>query len=193
VKSRHGFPHGFTLIEVLIALAIMVGAILVLSNAWSGSFTRVRKSQLYNNVAELLERKMTEIEVQFQGRSVNEITAQEGDFGSDFPQYRWTFEVQEFVMPDLTSLMASQQAVAQNLVTMMNQLSELMGQSIREVTLTVFVKNGDKEMPFSVTNYFVDFNREINIPGLAGAGGGGGNQQGGNQQGGAQPGGGGSN
>ena len=37
---KNGHKNGFTLIEVLIAMVIMVGGILVISNAWSGNFVR---------------------------------------------------------------------------------------------------------------------------------------------------------
>lgn len=160
--------RGFTLLEVVVAMAIMVGAVLVLSTSWSGSFARVKKAQLYNNVAELLERKATEIEILNKEKSLLEITAQEGDFGKDYPQYRWTFEVQEFVMPDMAALMTQGQAVSQELLTVMNQLSETISKSVLEGTITVYVNTGEKEVPFSVTTYFVDFNKEITIPGMGG-------------------------
>ena len=41
---------GFTLIEVLVALFILTGGIIVLSTAWSGNFMRIRKSALFNDV-----------------------------------------------------------------------------------------------------------------------------------------------
>ena len=160
--------QGFTLLEVLVAMAIMVGAVLVLSSSWSGSFTRVRKAQLYNNVAELLERKATEIEILNKDKSLLEITAQEGDFGPDFPQYRWTFAVQEFVMPDMTTLLTSGKSASQDVISIMTQLTQALSQSVLEGTVTVYVNAGEKEVQFSVTTYFIDFNKDIPMPGLGG-------------------------
>lgn len=163
MKSR-----GFTLIEVLIAIAIMVGSILVLTTSWSGSFARTRKSQLYNNVAELLERKATEIEILMKDKSLTEISNLEGDFGGDYPQYRWTFTTQEFVMPDMTAMMTSGKSAGQEMITMMNQLSDIMSKAILEGTVTVFVNTGENEVPFSVTTYFIDYKKDIPLPGLGG-------------------------
>jgi general secretion pathway protein I len=159
---------GFTLLEVVVAMSIMVGAVLVLSSSWSGSFTRIRKAQLYNNVAELLERKITEIEILNKDKSLTEISAQEGDFGPDYPQYRWTFAVQEFVMPDMTAMMTSGQSASQDMISIMNQLTQTISQAVLEGTVTVYLNTGEKEIPFSVTTYFVDFNKEIQLPGVGG-------------------------
>ena len=65
--------RGFTLIEVLVALFILTGGILVLANAWSGNFMRMRKSAMFNDVATLLERKMVETEAKYKSKQLAEI------------------------------------------------------------------------------------------------------------------------
>lgn len=72
---------GFTLIETLIALVITVAAALLMSNAWSSNYLRVRKSAINKNVALLLERKMVEMESKNKGKKTLEISDEEGDFG----------------------------------------------------------------------------------------------------------------
>ena len=54
--------RGFTLIEVLVAMVIMVGGIVVIANAWSGNFSRIKGARINNVAATLLERKMTALE-----------------------------------------------------------------------------------------------------------------------------------
>lgn len=150
--------RGFTLIEVLVASMILVGAILLVGTSWSGSFSRLRKTQLNHNVAELLDRKATEISVLYRDSTLLEISDQAGDFGSDFPQYRWTFTVQPFEMPDVTAALTSQGTGAkEEMLLILNQMRETMSKSILEGTVTVYVKNKNKEVPFSVTTYFVDY------------------------------------
>ena len=74
---------GFTLMEVLVALAILAGALVIVSSSWSGNFLRVRKSNLYNNAALLLESKMSELQAKYYGKTLEEIPeAEAGDFGS---------------------------------------------------------------------------------------------------------------
>lgn len=151
--------HGFTLIETLIALTITVAAGLLLSNAWSSNYLRVRKAAINNNVALLLERKMVEIETKNKGKKILEISEEEGNFGDDYPQYRWKFSTQPFEMPDLAPILAKQSkaGVDQMLLTVLTKMREIVGKAILEGTVTIFVKAGPKEISFSVTTYFVDY------------------------------------
>ena len=158
--------NGFTLIEVVLALTITVGAALILSTSWSGSFSRIKRMNLNNNVALLLERKMVEMEAKHQGKKTTEIADEEGNFGDEYPDYRWTFTVQPFEMPDLTAILTSQQdGTDQLLITMLKTMKENLSKTILEGTVTVYVKSGKKEVPFNVTTYFVDYETEIPLTG----------------------------
>ena len=158
---------GFTLIEVVIAMVILVGGVLVVNSSWSGNLLRVRKAALYNNVAFLLERKVTELEAQFTGKPIAEISDQAGDFGSDFPQYKWKFEAQPFQMPDLTPIIMSQSnaGVDQMLLTVMGQMQEFMSKSIVEGKVSLIVTTPKEPITFSVTLYFVDYTQSLSVPG----------------------------
>lgn len=160
---------GFTLIEVMVAMMIMVGAIVILYASSAGTQGRIRKSRVYNNVALLLERKIAEVEAVNLGKSLTEISDAEGDFGKDYPEYRWTFATQAFEMPDMTAAV-SRDGASQDLINILSQLSDVMSQSILEGTVTVYVNSGKKEVPFSVTTYFVDYNKEVSLPGFGGGG-----------------------
>jgi general secretion pathway protein I len=156
--------RGFTLIEVMVALVITVAAGLLLSNSWSGNFLRVRKTTVYNNVSQLLERKIVELETKYSKKTFGEIKDEAGDFGPDFPQYRWTFSVQPFAMPDMTPVLTSQNEGAdQMLLTVVTKMREVVNKAILEATVTVYVKAGNKETPFSVTTYFVDYNSQVSL------------------------------
>jgi prepilin-type N-terminal cleavage/methylation domain-containing protein len=161
---------GFTLLEVLVAMAILAGGIVVVSTSWSGNFLRMRKTTLYYNVAMLLEKKTTELDAKFKGKPLDEVIDETGDFGSDLPQYRWEFKTHEFQMPDLTAALLGNDATkSEQLIQFIKQMTEFISKSVKEGTVTVFVKSGKKEVPFSVTTYFVDYSRELNLPGGAGA------------------------
>ncbi len=67
--------NGFTLLEVLIALAILASGIIVLNTAWSGNNLRIRKANLYQNVSTLLERKIVDIESKYKARPFTEIAS----------------------------------------------------------------------------------------------------------------------
>jgi prepilin-type N-terminal cleavage/methylation domain-containing protein len=159
------YSRGFTLIETLIALVITVAAGLLISNAWSSNYLRTRKTAINNNVALLLERKMVEMESKHSGKKILEISDEEGDFGDSYPQYRWKFSTQPFEMPDLAPILGKQTkaGVDQTLLTLLSKMREVVGKAILEGTVTVFVKAGAKEISYSVTTYFVDYDSETEI------------------------------
>lgn len=163
---------GFTLLEVMIAVGILVGAILVVSNTWSGNFLRVRKANLYNNAAVLLEQKVIELKSKYREKSMGEIPETEaGDFGTENKNYRWTFKSQVFKMPDLSSVLIKEGQGDQNFLTMIKQTQDFISQAVKEATISVFVKTAGREVEFSVTTYFVDFNQQFGGGGTPGGSG----------------------
>lgn len=160
--------RGFTLLEVLIAMTILAGSIIVISNTWSGNFLRFRKSNLFNNVALLLEAKMAEIEAKYRDKPLEEIPDEEaGEFEGN-PNYRWVMKSQEFEMPDLSAILIKQSDGAnENLLSMIKQMSEYISKSVKEVKVSVLVKAGKKEVEFTITTYFVDYKKEIGLGGAS--------------------------
>ncbi len=158
--------RGFTLIEVLVALFILTGAIIVVANAWSGNFLRIRKSAMFNDVATLLERKMVETEVKYKEKSLSEIPEEEGDdFGSDYPNYRWTLKSRDLELPDLTPLLVGQEEGAnESVIQMLKQMTDTISKAVKEVRITVYAKRGNKEVEFLATQYFVDYQKDV-VPG----------------------------
>ena len=53
--------RGFTLIEVVVSLVILTGALLTVTMVWNGNTLRVRKSRIFNEVGFLLEKKMSRL------------------------------------------------------------------------------------------------------------------------------------
>lgn len=163
--------NGFTLLEVLVATLIMSGAVVVLATAWSGNFNRVRNARINNNIAMLLERKMTEYEVMAKEKPISEIPEEEGgDFGAKFPGYRWTMKSQPFEMPNLSGVLTAQEGGANEMTLMLvDTMSKYIKDAVKEVSVTVYYKSrSGKEIKHTVTSYFVDYSKEIPIPGLPG-------------------------
>lgn len=133
---------------------------------------RVRKTQLSTEVAALLERKMVEIEMEFQGKPLDSIPEEkEDDFGSEYPQYSWKMTSKEFEVPDFSATLTAKSGGADELtLTIMKTLAEHLGKSVKEVKVTVFYKNKKKPLQFSATQYFVDYDKEIPLPSIPGAG-----------------------
>jgi general secretion pathway protein I len=171
---------GFTLIEVLIATVIMAGAIMVLANSWSGNFIRVRNARINNNMASLLEKKMTEYEIKSKEKPQEELPeADGGDFGPKFPGYRWEMKSQPFEMPDISGSLSSKEGGVDEMTLMIvKTTAEYIKDACKEIQVTVFYKpQRGREISHSATTYLVDFSKEIPMPGgipggAAGSGGG---------------------
>jgi hypothetical protein len=164
--------RGFSLLEIALALAVVAGSLVVIASAWSGNFGRIQHSQVLTNVSLLLQKKLTELEAKYNGRRTTEISDEAGDFGSEFSQYRWTFEVQPFQMPDLSSMIIKSQGGASDmLLSIMNQFQEVASKAVVEGRVTIFYKTPKKELSYSATTYFVDFEQDIGFGGGGAQGG----------------------
>lgn len=161
---------GFTLLETLLAMVILSTGILLLTNSWSGSFARIRKTQLTNEISALLERKMVEIEVEYAGKPLESIPEERAeDFSEDFSQYSWRMQSKELEVPDLSaSLSAREGGANEMLITVIRQLSEHLAKSVKEVKVVIIYKGGKKPLEYSATTYFVDYDRPLAIGGAGG-------------------------
>lgn len=161
---------GFTLIETVIAMAIMAGALIVLANSWGSGFKILKKSKQQHEVALLLERKLTELDLEFGGKPLSEIPEErEEDFGKEFPNVRWKMISKEFEMPDLTPLIKSgDEAPDPMLVTLFTQLGEVINKSVKEVKVSIIIKEGSRSKEFSAVTYFIDYDQGISLGGGGG-------------------------
>lgn len=170
--------QGFTLLETLIAMIIMSGGILLVANAWSGNTQRLQKTKINNNVAFLLQKKMTEIEIYYKDKGLDEIPDTDGgDFskdGKDFSQYKWVLKSKDFEMPSMTDLLVSKDGGAnETMLFVIGQVTEFLNKVVKEVTVTIVYtgKFTKREIKNSVTSYFIDYKKELtlpNVPGLTG-------------------------
>ncbi len=154
---------GFTLLETLLAVVILASALILLANSWSAAFLKIRKTQQQFEVASLLERKMTELEIEYRGKPLEEIQDEKnGDFGSQYPQYLWKMSSKKLEIPDISSAMsASSGGVDAMTMSLVKQLTEGLSKSVKEVTVTIVLQAKPKPLQYSVTTYFIDFDKEI--------------------------------
>lgn len=134
---------------------------------------RLKRIRLNNEVAFLLQQKMTEMELKYQNVGLDQIKEEEeGDFGEGFKDYTWEFKSQEFVMPDLSLLMdVNKESNTEMQGMVLKQIGEVLGKAIKEITVTVVVKkmgSRKKELRYSVSSYLVDFNKEMAFSGIGG-------------------------
>lgn len=80
---------GFTLVEVLVALAIMAITLVAVFQLQSQSVSMSSESRFATSAALLAQSKMAEIEAGV--LTLNR--TQEGNFGPDYPQYSWRVDI----------------------------------------------------------------------------------------------------
>jgi prepilin-type N-terminal cleavage/methylation domain-containing protein len=128
--SRHA--GGFTLIEVMCAVVVLgigISAILGLIAQATRSVSTARGATV--QVA-LARQAMVEIENLYWQKKADEVETS-GDFGPDFPDYRFEVEITEDIDEKVTGL----------------QLVEL----------TVFWDRGSYEREYTLTTYLIDFSK----------------------------------
>ncbi|HUT70439.1 MAG TPA: type II secretion system minor pseudopilin GspI [Desulfatiglandales bacterium] len=76
---------GFTLLEVMIAMAIIAIALVAVLGSQSQSLTLASEAKFNTTAALLAQSKMAEIETE----SMENLSSDSGDFGEDFPNYHW--------------------------------------------------------------------------------------------------------
>lgn len=161
---------GFTLLEVVLALVVMASGLLILTNSWASTYSRLRKTQVQVQIAALLERKVTEVEREYKNKSLESIPEEKEDnFGSELPEYSWKLKSKKFEMPDLSAMLTSQSGGADaTLLSLMKTYTEYLGKCVKEVNISVTFKDGKKPVVADVTIYMMDYNKALPLPGAGG-------------------------
>ncbi len=81
---------GFTLLEVMIAVAILAITLTVIYGSQSQSLSLAVEAKFNTRAAFLLQQKLAELE----SGSI-ELRNDEGDYGDEYPGFRWKVEVDE--------------------------------------------------------------------------------------------------
>jgi general secretion pathway protein I len=172
-RKAGSHPPGFTLLEVVIALAIMAvsfGSILAVQGNAVNAATRAKQM---NTVAMLAKNKMVDTEFKIQGKAFDEVRKNEGGtFEPPYEDFSWRSSIKEIKFPPInfggpkgnTSDAESNKGGGQG-----NQVGEMLtklvtkhlSKSIREVTVTIAWKQGTKEQTYDLSTFWVDLNHEF--------------------------------
>jgi len=87
---QQAFSHnGFTLLEVMVAVSIIAIAFVTLISSQSQSVSIAGRTRFAVTSALLAQQKLTEIE----SANFDEVYSGSGDFGENYPGYRWETEI----------------------------------------------------------------------------------------------------
>jgi general secretion pathway protein I len=84
ISRRNLETSAFTLLEVMVAIAIIAIALTAVFGSQSQSLSLASEAKFSTTAAFLAQSKMAEIEAESE-----RLTSDSGDFGEDFPGYRW--------------------------------------------------------------------------------------------------------
>jgi len=92
--------NGFTLMEIMIAMAILAIALVAVFQLQSQSISMSTDSRFMTTAALLAQSKMVEVEA---GSTVAN-KSEDGDFGPDYPQYTWHLEASDTQLPQFKKI-----------------------------------------------------------------------------------------
>jgi len=87
---------GFTLLEVMVAIAIIAIALTAVLGSQSQSLSLASEAKFSTTAAFLAQGKMAEIEAE----KAEDLTSDSGDFGEDFPGYGWELSVNDVTLDE---------------------------------------------------------------------------------------------
>jgi type II secretion system protein I len=166
--------EGFTLLEVIIALTIMVLAFASILAVESNSINATLRTKQMNTVAMLAKNQMVQLEYKVEGKTFEEVKKEEsGTFPAPYEDYRWKTEVKELKFPNLKFGGGGGSGNAgggggggagdqdQMVETITKNLTDYFTKAVREISVTIYWKRGSKDTSYSVSTYWVDLNHEF--------------------------------
>jgi general secretion pathway protein I len=91
---RQGRTKGFTLMEVMIAMAILAIALTAVYRSQSQSVAMSTNARFLTTASLLAQAKMAEADA----LSPRDVMAGQGDFGENYPDYEWRLETEDHEM-----------------------------------------------------------------------------------------------
>jgi type II secretion system protein I len=162
LKKRNRRQSGFTLLEVMIAVAIMTVAYAAILTSQSGSIHQTVKTKELNLAGWLAKNVITESEHMFEGKPFTELPKVETKaFAAPYERFSWKREIKEMKFPELTQPQKEGQGIPESLRLMVKNVTKFLNDSIREMVVTVNWKSGGGDRSLTLSTYLVDLNVEF--------------------------------
>ena len=159
---------GFTLLEVLIALAIMTVMLTSIFLIQQSSIEATIRAQQMNTVAMLAKNLMIDTELAFQEKAFADLKEEEkGQFPAPHQDYTWERKIKEIEFPNLGMGAGGGEDGAEGANPQSEMLSKLvsnfLSKSIREISVTISWRKGSGTQNYAVATYWVDLNHEFSL------------------------------
>jgi general secretion pathway protein I len=161
---------GFTLLEVLMAMAILAVSLVVIFDTNGTSVRMAAYSRDMTHAALLARSKMLDLEWELRKEGYSEFPEEmDGDFsdeGDEFERYSWTATIEKvefpFEVPCIDGQSITIGPIQLDLCTVANQFKGMgkeLSEAVREVKLVIAWKEGGRDRSIDVTSHFLDWNR----------------------------------
>ena len=173
--------RGFTLLEVMVALAILATSLVAISDVVGGALRNHVRARQLDVATGLARTKMVQVQAQFERKGFRDFDENdEGTFEAEgHPEVRWKLDVRRpsvelggdqvlaaltggktlkdlMPSPDQAPALAPFQALIQSsMQTMLVTIGEKLKKSVRQVRLTVSWQSGAAVESFDVVTYLV--------------------------------------
>lgn len=159
---------GFTLLEVLIAMSIMVVSFSAILSIESSAINVTNRARQNNTVAMLLKNALVQTEMEIEGKSFEEVQKEKTtSFDQPFADYSWSWKVKEIEFPNLVPSSgdsgggSGDKGQDQSSEQLGRIVTKFLSKAIREVEVSVSWKKSEKLQSVSATTYWVDLNHEM--------------------------------
>jgi len=160
---------GMTLIEVMIALSIFTTSFFVLIDSQNLTIRNSVFGKKISMAAILAQDKLAEFILEQKGKPLNEIPESEkGKFEKPFDKFRWEqssrdFEYDLSFLVDMAQGPQGEGQPPSPLLQHLPKISKFINKATKEITITVFWKDGTYERKFSITTHLFNFKEKIAI------------------------------
>lgn len=162
-----GNIKGFTLLETMIAVAIMAVAFAAILMVENSSLSALERSRKMNTVAMLARNAMVQAEMEFEGKPFSELKEEEsGKFDPPYESFIWEREIKEIEFPEISFGGGGEEdsgTSTQMMDRMVRLLSQYFSQSIREVKIKVSWPKGKGVQSYELSTYWVDLNKGFSL------------------------------
>ena len=174
--SRRTDQKGFTLIEAMIAMGIIVIGIGAILSAEDNSLNVTLRAKRMTTVATLAKNTIIDAEREIQGKTFDEVKQDStGKFDAPYTEYSWERKIKEITFPNVMGPGASgatgedgkaktgSDTINPGIERVVKIATNYLSKSTREVTVTIKWTEKREEQKFTVSQYWVDLNHEFNF------------------------------
>lgn len=145
---------GFTLLEVMVAIAILAGSLTAIMGLSGNSLIKSGRTQKILVATMLARQKMTDIEIDLEkARQKGEFPderSEDGKFEEPNDDYEWKMEIKRVELP---APISGDKGSIQDMVG--KQLTKEISQTVRELKLTVLWKDRGEEQSIDIVTHIV--------------------------------------